>query len=136
MNTDQTYGSKTNDTIDRGLTAAERATERFAQTADSALHTAQRKGNEALGSLSNSVDEMRQSVPSALRRAADEANALSHRAMDSARHAREVARDSAERMGRQTRGYIRDEPVKSVLLAVAAGAVLVGLVSFFSRSRY
>jgi len=85
--------------------------------------------------LSDSVDDLRQALPSALHRAADEASALSHRAMDSARHARDVASDRAHRMGRQTRGYIREEPMKSVFLAVAAGALLVGLVSLLSRSR-
>ncbi len=127
--------SQTVDKLDRGLTAAERTTERLADDAVEALNGTKRRATQALDALSSSVDELRQAVPSALHRAADEAAALSNRALRSARHAREAALDNAERLGRQTRGYIREEPVKSVVLAAAAGAVVYGLISFFSRSR-
>lgn len=41
----------------------------------------------------------------------------------------------ALRVSDNTVGYIRDEPVKSVLIAAATGAALVALVGLLSRSR-
>jgi ElaB/YqjD/DUF883 family membrane-anchored ribosome-binding protein len=43
--------------------------------------------------------------------------------------------DRALRVSDNTVGYIRDEPVKSVLIAAATGAALVALVGLLSRSR-
>ena len=37
--------------------------------------------------------------------------------------------------GDRTRNYVRDEPMRSVLMAAAAGAVLTGLMLFFGRRR-
>ena len=37
--------------------------------------------------------------------------------------------------GRRSRRYVRDEPVKSVLMAAAAGAVLTGLLMSLRRGR-
>jgi ElaB/YqjD/DUF883 family membrane-anchored ribosome-binding protein len=37
--------------------------------------------------------------------------------------------------GDRTRGYVRDAPLRSVLMAAAAGAVLTGLMIFFGRRR-
>lgn len=44
-------------------------------------------------------------------------------------------RASAQRAGEGTVTYIRQEPVKSVLLAAATGAALMALVSLLSRRR-
>jgi len=44
--------------------------------------------------------------------------------------------DSAHRATENTATYIRDEPVKSMLMAAAAGATLMALVSMMSRSRH
>jgi ElaB/YqjD/DUF883 family membrane-anchored ribosome-binding protein len=47
---------------------------------------------------------------------------------DSVKHEAAVAGD-------RTRGYVRAEPLRSVLMAAAAGAVLTGLMMFFGRRR-
>jgi len=44
-------------------------------------------------------------------------------------------RDRAHRASDHTVGYIRDEPVKAILIAVAAGAAIAALASLLSRSR-
>ena len=44
-------------------------------------------------------------------------------------------RDSVQDSTNNARGYIRDEPVKSVLIAAAAGAALVGLLSLLGHNR-
>jgi ElaB/YqjD/DUF883 family membrane-anchored ribosome-binding protein len=44
--------------------------------------------------------------------------------------------DRAHRATENTATYIRDEPVKSMLMAAAAGATLMALVSMLSRQRH
>ena len=44
-------------------------------------------------------------------------------------------RDKAYRASDSTVGYIKDEPVKAILMAVAAGAAIAALASLLSRSR-
>ena len=44
-------------------------------------------------------------------------------------------REKASRTGEATVRYIQQEPVKSVLLAAATGAVLMGVISLLSRTR-
>lgn len=105
--------AKTSHAFENGIAAAERTTDRVVDSADAALRATQRSAHSALGALSSSVEDLRQMVPAAMQRAADRA-----------RHA-----------GDSTVGYIRTEPVKSVLLAAAAGALAVGLIAVFGRSR-
>ena len=44
--------------------------------------------------------------------------------------------DRASRASETTVSYIRGEPVKSMLMAAAAGATLMALMSLMSRSRH
>lgn len=107
------FTHKTAQAIDQGIAAAERTADRLTDSAEDALRVTQRKAHNALGGLSSSVDELRQAVPAAM-----------HRAADNARHARDT-----------TAGYIRQEPIKSVLVAAAVGALAVGLLAVFGRSQ-
>ena len=47
----------------------------------------------------------------------------------------DTAKHEAAVAGDRTRNYVRDEPLRSVLMAAAAGAVLTGLMMFFGRRR-
>ena len=44
-------------------------------------------------------------------------------------------REKAQMASEQTVAYVKDEPVKSMLIAAATGALLMGLVSLLGRSR-
>ena len=44
--------------------------------------------------------------------------------------------DRAHRASESTTTYIRDEPVKSMLIAAAAGATLMALLGLMSRPRH
>jgi ElaB/YqjD/DUF883 family membrane-anchored ribosome-binding protein len=44
-------------------------------------------------------------------------------------------REKAVQASDQTVAYIKDEPVKSMLIAAATGAALMGLISLMGRSR-
>ncbi len=50
------------------------------------------------------------------------------------REVREQLRQRALEASEQAAAYARDEPIKSLLFAAAAGALLIGLVSLMVRS--
>jgi ElaB/YqjD/DUF883 family membrane-anchored ribosome-binding protein len=75
------------------------------------------------------------SVAPMLARAAEQATAFAQRGIDVVRDGSQQVRDKAQRASETTVRYIKDEPVKSVLIAAAAGAAIMALVSLLSRSR-
>ncbi len=83
--------------------------DRVARTADSALHSTQSATNRAFDNLSGKVESLR-----------ERANPLVHKA--SAR-------------AEQASHYVQDQPLKSLLVAAAAGAALVTLLGWLGRSR-
>lgn len=66
----------------------------------------------------------------------DQASTLAHngvnKLMDSSQHLREYA----QKAGQTTLATIRDEPVKSVLIAAATGAALMALITLATRSSH
>ena len=65
--------------------------------------------------------------------ALDQAGDLTHRGAEAVREGAKQVRDKAHSLGDHTVGYIKDEPVKSVLIAAAAGATLMALLSLVAR---
>ena len=61
---------------------------------------------------------------------------LANNAMESVLDTSHQLRVKAGHASENTVNYIRHEPVKSILVAAAAGAVLMALVSLFSASRH
>ena len=106
-----------------------------AASADRAIQSTQRVANEALDSLSNSVHDLRDQAAPALRRSSEQITALAQRGMDAVRDTSQELRDKALRASDQTVGYIKGEPVKAMLIAAAAGATLMALLSLMTRSR-
>ncbi|MDN3920652.1 hypothetical protein [Roseateles violae] len=81
------------------------------------------------------ADELRQAAPAALSRAAAQMEDLTRRTLDRARQAGTQMREQAQRAGDATAGYVREEPMKAVLIAAAAGALAAGVFAWLSRSR-
>jgi ElaB/YqjD/DUF883 family membrane-anchored ribosome-binding protein len=114
MNSNTTLAEKAQARLRSGIALAEEAGEETMDRASAALHAGERKASATLGSIAASVEELRRSLPSAMHRAADEVRGA----------------------GRVTAGYVRDEPLKSALIAVAAGALVIGILTMFNRRRY
>lgn len=108
---------------------------RAADRADSAIDSAQRVTDGALETLHDKVSDLRDASPRALRRAAEQLDELKRRGIEAARQAKLTVQDQALRASDRTVGYIKEEPVKSILVAAAAGAAAVLLISLLSRSR-
>ncbi len=113
-----------------------------AVSADEAIKSTKRVADQALDSLSDGVENTRNYITPALNRASERVTELAQRGIDAARNGVDAARnagyqvrDKAYQATDTTAGYIKNDPIKAVLIAAATGAVLMGLVSLFSRSR-
>jgi ElaB/YqjD/DUF883 family membrane-anchored ribosome-binding protein len=110
---------------------AQKATEQ----ADQAIGSARKAADGALDTLQDKASQLAAVAPGTLSRVAAQIDELTRRGMDRARSATETARDQASRAGDRTVGYIRDEPVKSVLIAAAAGAGIAALFGLLARGQ-
>lgn len=112
-----------------------KALEKSNKLADQAIKSTQRAANEALDSLAGAVQDMRQQTAPILNRATKQANALGRHGMDAIHESSHQLRKTAARASTSTGNYIKNEPVKAVLIAAATGAALMALVSLMSRLR-
>lgn len=106
-----------------------------AQSAEHAIRSTQRIANEKLDRMAGNVKDIQHQTSPMLERASDRASAMMQRGADGMRDVSHHVQQRALRVSDNTVGYIRDEPVKSVLIAAATGAALVALVGLLSRSR-
>jgi ElaB/YqjD/DUF883 family membrane-anchored ribosome-binding protein len=120
-----------NKTFDQPQNLADQA----AASADHAIKSTQRLANEALDGVAGTVQGLRQDAAPLLNRAAEQASALAHRSADAVRESSQQVRDKALQATDRTVGYIKDEPVKAMLIAAATGAALMALLSMLNRSR-
>jgi ElaB/YqjD/DUF883 family membrane-anchored ribosome-binding protein len=106
-----------------------------ATKADDALSATRRAADGALDTLKDGVNPLRSDTPGALSRAAAQVEELTRRTIERAQQAGTDVRLTVDRTGERTVAYIKDEPVKSVLMAAAAGAAVATLIALLSSSR-
>jgi ElaB/YqjD/DUF883 family membrane-anchored ribosome-binding protein len=110
--------------------------DQVSQTADEAIRATQLMANEAVDGLAHAMQDAKANAMPMLSHASEQVGALAQRGVDSVRqtsqHLRERTRDAAD----GTVQYIKDEPVKAMLIAAATGAALMALVSLISRSGH
>jgi ElaB/YqjD/DUF883 family membrane-anchored ribosome-binding protein len=68
-------------------------------------------------------------------RATEQASVLAQRGVDAVREGSRQVRDQALRASDGTLHYVRQEPVKSILIAAAVGATLMALLSRWGGLR-
>ncbi|HWK83175.1 MAG TPA: hypothetical protein VNS61_05510 [Caldimonas sp.] len=108
------------------------------EIADKAANTAQsaiRSTHSALDSLSAKVDEIHDQAAPLLSRVSSQAEAAARRGIEAVRDTSQQLRDRALRASDSAVGYVKDEPIKAMLIAAATGALLMGIVALISRSR-
>lgn len=106
-----------------------------AASADSAIKSTKRVADDTLDSLSDSVEGARSQVSPLINRTTEQAAALAQRGLDAVRNSSEQLRNKAVQASDTTAMYIKNDPIKAVLIAAATGAVLMALVSLLTRSR-
>ena len=84
--------------------------------------------------VEHNISLVEQAAP-ILERTGDKVSAITHRGIDGVREASHQLRVKAEHAADNTVSYIRQAPVKSVLIAAATGAALMALASLARRAR-
>ncbi len=106
-----------------------------ANTAQGAIRSTQRSADQAFDRMSDKVDELRDKASPMLNRVTSQAEAAARRGMDAVRDTSQQLRERAAQAQDMTVAYVKDEPIKAMLIAAATGAVLMGLITMLSRSR-
>ena len=105
-----------------------------ADSATSAIRSTQNVANAAFDRLSDKVDTARDQAVPLLNRLSTQAEAAARRGAEAVKETSAQLRDKALQAQDTTVGYIKDEPVKAMLIAAATGAALMALISLASRS--
>jgi len=106
-----------------------------AESATPAIRSTQGVANEAFDRLSDKVEDARSQAGPLLNRLTTQAEMAARRSADVVRDTSAQLREKAVRASDTTVGYIRDEPVKAMLIAAATGAALMALIGLLGRSR-
>ncbi len=105
-----------------------------AASADQAIRSTQRVANNALSGLAGTAQDLRDQAAPMVDRVAERASALAHQGVDTVRERSHQLSESAHRVADGTRSWVREEPVRSLLIAAAAGAVVVALLTAMGRT--
>ncbi|MDP9043940.1 MAG: hypothetical protein M3O01_03955 [Pseudomonadota bacterium] len=114
---------------------ASRTVDKAADTAQGAIRQTQNVANSAMDRLSDKVDSARDQAAPLINRLSAQTQDVARKSADAVRETAAQLRDRAAKAQETTVGYIKDEPVKAMLIAAATGAALMALVSLASRSR-
>ena len=106
-----------------------------AATANHAIRSTQDMANATFDRISERVDEARDRAAPAIDRWSAQADNALRRSLDALRDTTNQLREQATKATDMTAGRVRDEPLKSVLIAAAAGAALMVLLGLLSGSR-
>lgn len=101
---------------------------------DAARQSAQRMGHDAIDSMGNRLQEARDQAAPILDRASEQAVQMARRSMEAVRDSSLHLKDTAQRVSETTTTYIKEEPMKAVLMAAATGAALMALANLRGKS--
>lgn len=106
-----------------------------ARSIDQALSATRQAANGALEGLGDAAHQLRDDTVPMIDRLNDQAHLLARQGMDAVRDQSLHLQARARRTSDDTLHYIRDEPVKAVLIAAATGAVLMALAGLLMRPQ-
>lgn len=102
---------------------------------DQALSATRQAANGAIDDLGDAAHQLRDNTVPVIDRFSGQAQALAHQGMDAVREQSLHLQARARQTSDDTLHYIRDEPVKAVLIAAATGAVLMALAGLLMRPQ-
>jgi ElaB/YqjD/DUF883 family membrane-anchored ribosome-binding protein len=108
--------------------------ERTAHKAERALDSTRQGANQALDAAQQGVEDLRGNVASGLSHGISQVESLAREGIERARQKTAQMRDQVDRASAQTVSYIQNEPLKSVLIAAATGAITAVLVNWLRGS--
>ena len=121
--------------VDRSADKANQMISRTADKADQMIDATKSAAADAEQSIQGGLNQIREAVPATLSRAANQAENLARAGIDKARTAGQSVANQASHMREQTASYVRDEPTKALLMAVAAGAFATLLIGWATRGN-
>lgn len=117
--------------------AAEQAVGRAQAKAKDAIGATRQATDAAMAKLADGVDQAAQEVPDAIARISAQVEDLTRRSLDKARQTSAQVRERVAQVSDRTAERIRDDPMKSVLIAAATGAAVAAVIGLLnSRRRY
>ena len=102
---------------------------------ENAIQSTRRMVDDTLDGLTEGVQDLRQQTTPIIHRVSEQAAALASRGAAAVRDGTQQVRERAVHASESTIGYIKDEPVKSVMIAAVAGAAIAALIGWVARSR-
>jgi len=135
MNNDNQSFAKDNNQqmVDRGADKANQMASNAADKVDHMIGATKNAAADAEKSIQAGLDQIREAVPANLSRAAHQAEDLARAGIEKARAAGQSMASQASHMRDQTTSYVREEPTKALLMAVAAGAFATLLIGWATR---
>ncbi len=115
--------------------SGQEALDKSASAAQNTVRSTQRAADSAFDTMSEKIDEARGQVAPVLSKVSSQAEAAARRGMEAVRDTSQQLREKAVQASDMTVAYVKDEPVKAMLIAAATGALLMGLISMMGRSR-
>jgi len=109
------------------LTPTLSSTDHFSR-ATASLKAAQRDAQAAIDSAVDGLSTAYGESKPMLSRMNQRAREMAHDGYDAARERAAALRDRGAQAVDSTRGYVQDEPIKSLLIAAAVGAAVIALV--------
>ena len=104
------------------------------QSASKAMDSTRDFANTTLDQAENKVREFRHNIDPVGDMLAATAHKLARQSLDMATDAKDYAQHALNRAAKVSSRYVSDQPVRSVLLAAAVGAVVATLISY-ARGR-
>ncbi len=104
------------------------------QATDDVIRASQRVAHNTANHLAETLDGARTQADRALDRISTDGERLVRRGIDAVKDRSQQLREQALRASDSTVGYVKDEPLKAVLIAAAVGAALMALITIGSRA--
>lgn len=104
-----------------------------ASATDQALRSTQRAVQQGIEHFTPDFNEARAQGSTAIKQLISGTSDLASHGMEAVRGGAHQVREKSAHLRDATTTYIQHEPVKSMLMAAAAGAALMGLIALFSR---
>jgi ElaB/YqjD/DUF883 family membrane-anchored ribosome-binding protein len=109
---------------------ANHMTDQASRVADHAIDTTRNTIHQKMDGVADTMKSLQEQTAPLL----DRASEVAKRSVNSARETSNELLTKAHRASDHTVSYIKDEPVKAMLIAAATGAALMALMSAMSRS--
>ena len=134
-NNTQNLAKDSHQMVDSGADKAHDMVSKAANKADEAISATQERAANAEQSVQAGLKQIGEAVPASLSRAATQAEDMARAGIDRARAAGQTMAQQATHMREQTVSYVREEPTKALLMAVAAGAFATLLIGWATRGN-